>query len=140
MFDNVSDTVTNECLRDLETQVDNLAPADAEIIILGDFNINYIVNNSAYKSLFSSLVRFRNFFQFIKDFTRKTEHSASVIDLIFSNKSHMISSSGVINCGLSDHSLVYAIRKGRRPKGRVKIVKARTYRHFISSDFQSDLN
>ena len=133
------DTSQNDCLRDLESQLDGF-PLGSEIIILGDFNINYLVSNSAFKALHGSLVNLRNFFQFIHDITRKTVHSASIIDLAFSNKPHMISSSGVISCGLSDHSMIYITRKGRRPKGKAKIIRARTYRHFNLTDYHADLN
>ena len=35
--------------------------------------------------------------------------------------------------------MIYVSRKGRRPKGKARIIKARTYRHFNPTDFQTDL-
>ena len=49
---------------------------------------------------------------------RVTETSASTIDLILSNTPENIVSSGVSHVGISDHSLIYAVRKFVFPKSK----------------------
>ena len=49
--------------------------------------------------------------QLINEPTRVAKSSASLIDLFFTNKGENISQSGVIHVGLSDHSMIYSVRK-----------------------------
>jgi hypothetical protein len=68
------------------------------------------------KLLFSfSLYQFD---QLINEPTRVTRTSATMIDLFFTNKPENILQSGVIHLGISDHSLIYAVRKFNSPKCR----------------------
>ena len=49
--------------------------------------------------------------QIIKEPTRVTETTVSVIDHILCNNTEKICQSGVLNIGLSDHFIVYCTRK-----------------------------
>ena len=49
--------------------------------------------------------------QLITEYTRITNKSPTVIDLIFTNTPDMVVCSGVSHIGISDHSLVYSFRK-----------------------------
>ena len=70
--------------------------------------------------------------------TRITEKSATTIDLFLTNNKEMYTLSWV--CGISDHSLIYAIRKLCIPKGKPKIVESRRFGNFNSDSFRADLN
>ena len=51
-----------------------------------------------------------------------------------------VSKSGVLYSGISDHSLVYVIRKFKRPKSEPKLMKTRSFKHFVMEDnFLRDL-
>ena len=50
-----------------------------------------------------------------------------------------ISKSGVLDLGISDHSLVYVIRKFKRPKGEPKLIKVCSFKTFVEDDFLRDL-
>ena len=50
-----------------------------------------------------------------------------------------ISKACVIDPGVSDHSLVYVIRKFKRPKGEPKIIRVRSFKNFVDDDFLRDL-
>ena len=76
--------------------------------------------------------------QLIDCHTRVTETSSSLIDLIITNSNHIMSS-GVIDIGLSDHSLVYAIRKFKREKSGAKTITLRSFKNFVENDFLQDL-
>ena len=52
-----------------------------------------------------------NLEQLIKEPTRVTNTSSSLVDLILTNQPNNISNSGVIDLGISDHSLIYAVKK-----------------------------
>ena len=49
--------------------------------------------------------------QIINDPTRITESTESLLDVCITSSSEKIISSGVIHLGISDHSLIYAVRK-----------------------------
>lgn len=49
--------------------------------------------------------------QLINEPTRVTETSATLIDLILTNRPENISNSGVIHLGISDHSMIFAVKK-----------------------------
>ena len=77
--------------------------------------------------------------QLIKEPTRVTKSSATTIDLIFTNKVDNIAASGVIHLGISDHSLIYAVRKFAVPKTKPTIEEVRNFKHFVEVDFINDL-
>jgi hypothetical protein len=52
-----------------------------------------------------------NLVQIIKEPTRVTETTASVINHILCNNTEKICQSGVLNIGLSDHFIVHCTRK-----------------------------
>ena len=78
--------------------------------------------------------------QIINEPTRVTIASASLIDLFFTNKRENISQSGVIHLGLSDHSMIYAVRKFIVPKSDPKIKIIRNFKNFNINDFLSDVS
>ncbi len=78
--------------------------------------------------------------QLIKESTRLTPKSATLIDLILTNRPENISRSGVIHLGISDHSLVYAVRKFTLPKGRQKIRQVRNFKNSVENDFIRDVS
>ena len=47
--------------------------------------------------------------------------------------------SGIVELGISDHSLVYICSKMTIPKGNPKLIEARQFTHFNSTEFQSNL-
>ena len=95
-----------------EDSVEKAISNNKEVILLGDFNCNLAKgslngNGKRLTSTFRSL----GFCQLIKEATRITAQSATLLDLIATNKERFISKSGVLNACLSDHDLVYCIRK-----------------------------
>ena len=48
--------------------------------------------------------------------------------------------SGVLPLGISDHSLIYIVRKSAYPKLTTKIIKRRNFKHFEKSDFLQELS
>ena len=53
----------------------------------------------------------------------------------------MVSNSGVISCGISDHDVVFIERNVRAPKLKVppKLLNVRNFKRFDSDSFQADI-
>jgi endonuclease/exonuclease/phosphatase family metal-dependent hydrolase len=87
-----------------------------EMYILGDLNCNLLQEKSLFNiptKKLDSLYELYQLTQLINEPTRITITTTSLIDHIVTNTPEKISHSGVVHTGISDHSLVYAIRKIR---------------------------
>ena len=126
-----------------ETLVGKLDAENVEIYLMGDFNCNFASsqpdNNTA---LLSNLADVYGLYQLIKDPTRVTCTSSTLIDVIFTNYLDRVVCSGVSHVSLSDHSLVYAFRKisiDPSFKGHSTITY-RKFKNFDSASFRSDIS
>ena len=72
--------------------------------------------------------------------TRITMSTSSLIDHIVSNTPEKISDSGVIHTGISDHSLVFAIRKISVIKKQEHTVEIRNMKNFNEEKFIAELS
>ena len=85
-----------------------------EVYILGDLNCNMFKtdkNANIPTKKIKTLYELYQLTQMIDEATRVTMTTSSLIDHIVTNTPEKISDSGVIHTGISDHSLVFAIRK-----------------------------
>ena len=89
-----------------------------EVIITGEFHLN-LFNQQAFRKISSICTQF-SLYQCIDDPTHYTEHSSSVIDLLFvSNTDHLIHSrvaDPFLNQDLRYHCPIYGIFKFSKPK------------------------
>ena len=88
-----------------------------ELLIIGDINCNILKSlrdSNTNKLMFLTVLY--NLEQLIKEPTRVTNTSSSLVDLILTNQPNNISNSGVIDLGISDHSLIYAVKKNKYTK------------------------
>ena len=112
-----------------------------ELLIMGDLNCDISKtpqDPNTRKLLFSfSLYQFD---QLINEPTRVPRTSATMIDLFFTNKPENILQSGVIHLGISDHSLIYAVRKFNSPKCRERLKLVRNFKNFNATDFVWDIS
>ena len=108
---------------------------------MGDLNCDILKSpcesHTRKLQFLSSLYQFD---QLIDEPTRITGTSATLIDLILTNKEENISKSGVIHLGLSDHSMIFAIRKHCIPKSREMVKHIRNFKNFNANDFLTDLS
>ena len=132
------DSLINELNLSLARVLDN-----AEIIILGDFNIDFSATKKdpvyKFKQKLQTFAHLHNFEQLIKTPTRVSELTQSTIDLIFTNHYHRTVESGVIPCAISDHSLIYCTAKSGVSKGPPRIIEYRSYRTYDKNAFINDL-
>lgn len=104
-----------------------------DVYILGDFNLDVSKTCNLRKVL--NLANNSHMKQLITDYTRITETSKTILDLIFvSNPDHVISS-GVHSLGLSDHSLTYVVRKLKQINLPPKKVRSRCFKNFNELEF-----
>ena len=111
-----------------------------EQIILGDLNCNYLSDrNNMHLSQLKQLSSTYQFQQLINEPTRITPNSSTLIDIFLSNEPSRILKSGVVHMGLSDHSMVYAVRKfAILSKNNHKHVTTRPFKNFNASAFRED--
>lgn len=77
--------------------------------------------------------------QVINKPTRITGTSSTLIDLFITNNPDSIVNSGVCTLSISDHNLVYAVRKIGIPRKNPKYVETRNFKHFKANSFKIDL-
>ena len=114
---------------------------DKDIIITGDFNC-YLIEH-AQNHATSKLIDIIDIFQLqqhIQTPTRTTYNSSSLIDLILTHiDDDKILEAGVVDLGISDHSLVYICRKISILKEPPKIVFSRQFENYSSYQFKEEL-
>lgn len=109
-----------EFIANFETILDYTSIQEKETLIFGDLNCDLLAKRKStdIKEL-CKLFTIYQFIQLIKVPTRIVEHSSTLIDLIFTTVQGKIIDSGVLECSIIDHSLVYAIRKAKPPRGPI---------------------
>ena len=111
-------------INDTMIEIDNIHKF--EILLLGDFNIDYKNDKvPIYKAMHNFSVN-HGVKQIIERPTRYSKNKSSIIDLAFSNIKYS-ENSGVWNYNLSDHKLIYIIKKKKRNIKTERVHKGRSY-------------
>ena len=112
-----------------------------ELLIVGDLNCDVKkVPPDPHTRELQFLCSLYQFDQLIDEPTRVSSTSATLIDLVVTNIKENISASGVIHLGISDHSLIYAVRKFTIPRTKSTVKEVRDYKHFNEERFIADLS
>ena len=108
---------------------------------MGDLNCDLLCESNNNTKNLRRLLFTYGFSQLIKEPTRTTSTSRTIIDHIITNRTDLVSSSGIIYCGISDHDVVFMQKKMRRPKLRLppKTISVRNFKHFDRNEFLDDL-
>ena len=109
-----------------------------EIVILGDFNVNYNLRHTPAFILLKTFERDFNLKQLIQRTTRNTNITRSCIDLIFNNMEHIISS-GVLAIMISDHLPIFLIKKKQKQQPKTDNIKCRSYATYEKHKFQEEI-
>ncbi|CAB3991987.1 Hypothetical predicted protein [Paramuricea clavata] len=111
-----------------------------EVIITGDFNCDFlpVKATTSYCKQLKSILRVQYFSQLINAATRITKSSNTLLDLIATNFPQNISRSGVVCTGLSDHEMVYCIRKINWKRSPERIRTVRNYAKYDAAKFCED--
>ena len=92
------------------------------VIITGDFNSN-MLDNSGNGKKFKDVLQLVNFKNVIKNPTRVTEHSSTIIDLICTNNMPKVNSAGVIDFCIADHKFIYISFKLAKSRNSPPVIK-----------------
>ena len=117
----------------------NVLTNDGEIVLIGDFNLNYLNPTSATKH-FQQTTKSFHLKQTITEPTRITEETRTLIDLFLTSRPELYTC-GVIPIGFSDHCAIFGVRKLhniKRPPP--KIIQSRNYKNYDPAFFSDDLN
>ena len=104
---------------------------DKELYILGDINCDMFNElNHATKKL-NSIIQLYQLSQIVNKPTRETISTSSLLDVCITSNPEKIILSEVISTGVSDHNLVFVVRKINSVlKSRYHKVSVRNYKHF----------
>ena len=129
-------------LNDILNSIKMLDYETKEIYMLGDFNCDLLASRShRATTMLNSISEIYQLEQLITEPTRCTINSNTLIDLIFTNSPNRVVASGVIHLGISDHSLIFAVRKiSISNKNIHKVVNVRNMQKFNVNTFRNDLD
>ena len=111
------------------------------ILLVGYLNANFLLRQSTDRISreLKDLLKGIGMSQLIKEPTRITEHSTSLIDVILSTHPHNFSLRNVIPPGLSDHYMIGCIPKMNCLKFQPRPIKCRNYAKYDKEAFNKDL-
>ena len=112
-------------------------------MVLGDLNMDMQNDEVKGKEANSALTDFCDRFCLsneITEPTRVTEKSESLIDVILTSNPERYAKCGNLQLGVSDHDLVFAVRKNRIPKPKPRNIVYRSMKRFNEDAYLEDLN
>jgi len=75
----------------------------------------------------------------INESTRVTENTMTLLDVLLSSHPERYTICGNLHLGVSDHDLVYAVRKNKLSRPKAREIEYRSMRHFNKDEFLDDL-
>jgi hypothetical protein len=117
--------------------IDCLLPG-LEVILVGDLNCNLMDSCVSGRALSDFCVEF-NLTQLVKEPTRVTDTSQTLIDVALTTNTNIIDTCDVKPAALSDHSLVCLILKLKSPRPRCTFITTRSYKNYNREKFVDDL-
>ena len=108
-----------------------------DVVLLGDFNVDFSkhVKNSTFKRNLCQVFENNDLHQIIRQPTRITINSKTLIDLICVNNPHRFVQTEVLHTSHSDHALVLCVQKVGVPKSSPKYFEARSYKNYFKESF-----
>ena len=132
----------SDFLASLSTAAENMYNTRKELFLLGDFNKDMHENRDESRFPDTRLVDFCNRFCLsnrIDNPTKVTKTSKSLIDVLFTSHTECYSISGSLHLGLSDHDLIFTVRKNKNSKPKPRLIEFRSMKNFNLPDFLVDL-
>lgn len=108
-----------------------------KLLILGDFNVN-LLDDSISSRFMRELVFQHDCSQLVKDPTRVTCHSQSLLDVVITNFSENDVSAEVSEICFSDHNAIIGYINIKYAKPPVVTKAVRSFRDFCRDDFEHD--
>ena len=130
-----------DLFRDFENFLRKIDSEGKESILVGDINCD--LSSAPEEPLVSTIQFLYDIYQYsqlIRHKTRVSKRSATLIDHFITNKAQEITASGVIPITISDHYLVYGIRKHQALKGDPRLIENRNMKAYNAESFINELN
>jgi exonuclease III len=130
---------TNAWCDEFVEMMDKVNTNNKPIIILGDFNIDFLKSQIPWQST----INLFGLKQLIKQPTRTTPNSSTLIDHIYCNTPQNISNVQVIQSGMSDHCPVactWLCKTPSKAKKEHNFIQYRSTKNFNSNAFLFDLS
>ena len=124
---------------DFISMMDKVTECNANILLLGDFNIDLFKQPPAWNNA-TTLFGLE---QLVEEATRVTKSSATLIDHIYTNNKQQVSKVKVVDSGISDHSGIFCHWSIKLPKQNPrghKTITLRSFKNFNETNFFFDLS
>jgi hypothetical protein len=131
---------TTELFLAFEHILEKIDQTNLEYYLLGDMNCDMLATNSNLFKHLSDILDIYGLEQLIKEPTRITHNSQTLIDLCITNTPDKIVQSGIIHTGISDHSLAFMCRKTKHNKENSRIIETRNFKNFDEKSFLKDVS
>ena len=103
----------NNFVKHLDQTLEKIDKSKLDVILLGNMNVDFHKNSDTHTKRVNSFISQNGLVKLISDTTRYGNIKNSCIDQILTNSNHILKS-GVSNVNISDHQLVYFIKKKRK--------------------------
>ena len=113
-----------------------------EIIFIGDFNMDMLIgqnNPQRPNQDLSNFIEQLCLTNLITNPTRVTKSTKSLLDVILVSHPDRLVTSGNLHLGISDHDLIYVVRKQKLPKTKAKSIEFRSIKNLNHAAFKTDL-
>ena len=111
----------------------------SDIYITGDINSNLLNLGDSYTMRLINILEAYQLSQVISEPTRVTNSTSTLIDLFITNNEESVVHSGVYPLAISDHNLIFAVRKIGVRRQSPRYVETRNFKKFNANTFLSDL-
>ena len=120
----------NQAIKTIEEGLTSLPKSNEEVILLGDFNVDYKNAKSLNYKKIKFFERSNSLEQKICTTTRNTKTSSTLIDLAFTNMK-FIKEAGTLDSFLSDHQPIFLLKKKKRNSEKCEqLFEGRSYRNY----------
>ena len=141
-------TFTNQWIQSIEQYLVSAYSENKPIVLMGDINVD-LANDRTYEKGFKNdwLDVITNFDvqQYVTEYTRVTENTASLIDHIYVSNDLKVVNCTVVKSGLSDHYIPFAVLNTKLTppsdsmSGQHKLISYRNYKNFDNVKLSNDL-
>ena len=134
-YDTLSFTELEHVLKVLDSE-------GKEIILIVDTNCDQLCDETRNTMcrLLKTLYKEYQFKQIIKNSTRVTNRSSTLIDHFATNRPERVTNCGSLVVGFSDHDMMFGMRKmSGNLKKEPKIIRSRQLKHYKPESFREDL-
>ena len=112
---------------------------NSTVVLTGDLNLNRMEIEQRQGKILRDLEEVFDMECLIKEPTRFTSSSSTLLDVILTNRPDMFQNSGVYDPAISDHCLVYGLMKQRVHQHNSKVVTFRSFKQVNFEQFHQDL-